>query len=59
MFRFQGQEHSVPEDLGLAASKKLLEEIYRGGCVDSTYQWLTTLYMALAQKDVSKFLTGK
>lgn len=36
----------------------MLEEIYRGGCVDSTFQWITVLFMALAQKDVSKFLTG-
>lgn len=53
-----GEDPSVPEDLGRAAAQKLLEEIYRGGCVDSSFQWITTLFMALAQKDVSKFLTG-
>ena len=37
---------------------KLLDEIYRGGCVDSSFQWLVALYMALGQKDVSKFLIG-
>jgi RNA 3'-terminal phosphate cyclase-like protein len=51
--------HSVPEDIGKEAANRLLEEIYRGGNVDSTFQWLVPLYMALAQKDVSKFLTGK
>lgn len=37
---------------------KLLDEVFRGGCVDSAFQWLVVLYMALAQKDVSKFLIG-
>lgn len=54
-----GSDPSVPEDLGVAAAQKLLEEIYRGGCVDSSFQWITALFMALGQKDVSKFLTGK
>lgn len=54
-----GMDPSVPEDLGVAAAQKLLEEIYRGGCVDSSFQWITALFMALGQKDVSKFLTGK
>lgn len=57
-FIFKGEDPSIPEDLGAMAAQKLLEEIYRGGCVDSTFQWLTALYMALGQKDVSKFLTG-
>lgn len=51
-------ETSVPEDLGKDAAHKLLDEIYRGGCVDSSFQWLVTLFMALGQKDVSKFMTG-
>lgn len=54
----QGKEPSVPEDLGREAAYRLLDEIYRGGCVDSTFQWLTILFMALGQKDVSKYLTG-
>lgn len=53
-----GVDPSVPEDLGKEAANKLLDEIYRGGCMDSSYQWLCALYMALGQKDVSKFLTG-
>lgn len=55
---FQGETVTTPEDLGVNAAHKLLEEIYRGGCVDSTFQWLTALYMALGQKNISKFLTG-
>lgn len=53
-----GEDPTVPEDLGKAAAHKLLEEIYRGGCVDSSFQWITALFMALSAKDVSKFLTG-
>lgn len=54
----EGGEPSVPEDLGKEAAHKLLDEIYRGGCVDSSFQWLAALFMALGQKNVSKFLTG-
>lgn len=55
---FQGEPVSLPEDLGALAADKLLEEIYRGGCVDSTFQWLATLYMALGQKNISKMTLG-
>ncbi|XP_067634927.1 probable RNA 3'-terminal phosphate cyclase-like protein [Eurosta solidaginis] len=54
----EGKDPSVPEDLGREAAMKLLDEIYRGGCCDSSYQWLITLFMTLSQKNVSKFLTG-
>lgn len=54
----QGESVTIPEDLGTIAAYKLLEEVYRGGCVDSTFQWLTVLYMALGQKNISKFITG-
>ncbi|XP_053658782.1 probable RNA 3'-terminal phosphate cyclase-like protein [Anopheles marshallii] len=49
---------SIPEDVGREAGMKLLDEVFRGGCVESAFQWLVVLYMALAQKDVSKFLIG-
>lgn len=48
----------LPEDLGKNCAKLLLEEIYRGGCVDSTNQSLALLYMTLGQQDVSKTLLG-
>jgi len=48
----------VPEDLGKSAAMLLLQEVYRGGCVDSTHQSLALLYMALGQMDVSKVLLG-
>lgn len=55
----QGQGSAVlPEDLGRNCAKLLLEEIYRGGCVDSTNQSLVLLLMTLGQQDVSKVLLG-
>lgn len=55
----QGEGVSViPEDLGKEAAEMLLEEIYRGGCVDSRHQSLALLYMILGHRDVSKILTG-
>ncbi|XP_029920785.1 RNA 3'-terminal phosphate cyclase-like protein isoform X2 [Myripristis murdjan] len=55
----QGQGDPVlPEDLGRDCAKLLLEEIYRGGCVDSSNQSLALLFMTLGQQDVSKALLG-
>uniref|UniRef100_A0A8D2L6V4 RNA terminal phosphate cyclase like 1 n=1 Tax=Varanus komodoensis TaxID=61221 RepID=A0A8D2L6V4_VARKO len=55
----QGQGTPVlPEDLGTNCAKLLLEEIHRGGCVDSTNQTLLLLLMTLGQQDVSKVLLG-
>ena len=49
---------AVPEELGELAAQRLLQEIYRGGCVDSTFQTLPALLMALGKSNVSKFQTG-
>lgn len=49
---------SVAEDLGEKAALLLLEEIYRGGCIDSSNQHLALLLMALGPKDVSRILLG-
>ena len=49
---------TIPEDLGKLSAKLLLEEIYRGGCIDSTCQGMTSLFMVLGQQDVSKVKTG-
>ena len=54
----QGSEPTVPEDLGQEGAKQLLEEVYRGGCVDSTAQSLGLLMMALGPRDVSRLVTG-
>jgi len=52
------KEPILPEDLGLNAAKALLEEIFRGGCVDSTAQHLALLLAALGPKDVARVVTG-
>lgn len=52
------KEPTLPETLGIAAAKLLLEEIFRGGCVDSTSQSLALLLAALGPKDVSRVVTG-
>ncbi|XP_044752691.1 probable RNA 3'-terminal phosphate cyclase-like protein [Coccinella septempunctata] len=53
-----GEEPSLPEDLGEAASQRLCKEIFLGGVVDSTSQALAILFMALGPQDVSKIVTG-
>ena len=47
-------ETTLPEDLGKECALKLLDEINRGGAVDSAFQWILALWMALGQKDVSE-----
>ncbi len=54
----KGSNPTVPEDLALEGAKHLLEEIYRGGCVDSNIQTLALLMMCLGPRDVSKIVTG-
>ncbi|XP_063238044.1 RNA 3'-terminal phosphate cyclase-like protein [Bacillus rossius redtenbacheri] len=51
-------EVSVPEDIGKLAAFNLMEEIYRGGCVDSTFQSIAAMLMTLSPKDVSKIVVG-
>ncbi|XP_022248586.1 RNA 3'-terminal phosphate cyclase-like protein [Limulus polyphemus] len=53
-----GKGPSIAEDVGKEAAMLLLEEVYRGGYVDSNNQGLACLFMALGQTDVSKILTG-
>ncbi|OAD52816.1 putative RNA 3'-terminal phosphate cyclase-like protein [Eufriesea mexicana] len=48
----------VPEDIGKEAAMKLIDEIYRNGCIDSPFQAMTAVFMALGKKDVSKVVTG-
>ncbi|CAL1530335.1 unnamed protein product [Lymnaea stagnalis] len=57
--RGSGESPTVPEDLGKRAAMALLQEIHRGGCVDSTSQSLAALMMVLGQQDVSKLQTGE
>lgn len=51
-------EVTTPEDVASFASRLLLEELSRGGCIDSKHQWLVALLMALGKEDVSKCLFG-
>nr|XP_045619769.1 RNA 3'-terminal phosphate cyclase-like protein [Procambarus clarkii] len=51
-------ETKLPEDVGREAAWGLLEEIYRGGCVDTLCQPFVLLCMALTPKDVSKIVLG-
>lgn len=53
-----GEDPSIPEDVGVAAAQRLLYEIYLGGVTDSTCQAVAILCMALGQQDVSKFVIG-
>lgn len=46
------------EEVGEEAALRLLEEIRRGGCVDSYSQCLVLLFMVLGPKDVSKIMLG-
>jgi len=48
-----------PEEIGKQAAFLLLQDILKGGCVDSTNQWLVLLLMVLCQEDVSKVRLGK
>ncbi|XP_054287364.1 probable RNA 3'-terminal phosphate cyclase-like protein [Macrosteles quadrilineatus] len=48
----------APDDMGRQLAWTLLEEVSRGGCVDSSFQSLACLYMSLTQKDVSQFVSG-
>ncbi|PSN55155.1 RNA 3'-terminal phosphate cyclase-like protein [Blattella germanica] len=51
-------EPSVPEEIGRQAAFLLLEEIFRGGCVTSTFQSFAALFMTMSPKDVSKCMLG-
>ncbi|XP_024878230.1 probable RNA 3'-terminal phosphate cyclase-like protein [Temnothorax curvispinosus] len=48
----------VPEDLGKEAAMKLLDEIFRNGCIDSAFQSMTAAFMALGKKDICKVIIG-
>uniref|UniRef100_A0A8R1XS80 RNA 3'-terminal phosphate cyclase-like protein n=1 Tax=Onchocerca volvulus TaxID=6282 RepID=A0A8R1XS80_ONCVO len=48
----------VPEDVGRIAACQLLDQIFAGGCVDTTAQALVVTFMTLCEKDVSTYLFG-
>lgn len=51
-------DQTIPEEVGECAAKHLLDEIYKGGCTNSSAQALAASFMALCDKDVSKYLFG-
>eukprot|EP00887_Chlorella_sp_A99_P003908 scaffold11.g3908.t1 len=52
------EEQLVPEDLGRRAAYALLEEVSRGGVVDSTHQSLALLLCALGPEEVNEVRLG-
>lgn len=52
------EQGELPEDIGKEAAIQLLEEIRRGGVVDSYHQPLVILLMALGPEDVCKVRFG-
>lgn len=48
----------TPEDLALRASRELLLEIQRAGCVDRKHQWIALLFMVLGSEDVGRIKIG-
>jgi RNA 3'-terminal phosphate cyclase-like protein len=48
----------LPEDIGRETALQLLEEVWKGGVVDSTHQPLVLLLMVLGPEDVSKVRFG-
>jgi len=45
------KEFTLPEDLGQRAAHSMLDEIFTGGCVDSTNQWAAFLLMSVSAAD--------
>ncbi|KAG8733354.1 hypothetical protein FRC10_000291 [Ceratobasidium sp. 414] len=54
-----GEGGAVPNDIGYAASRALLAEIQRGGCVDRHHQWLVLLLMVLGSEDIGRCRMGE
>jgi RNA 3'-terminal phosphate cyclase-like protein len=48
----------LPEDLGKRGACMLLEEIRRGGCIDTSCQSLALVWMCLTPEDVSRIRLG-
>jgi RNA 3'-terminal phosphate cyclase-like protein len=57
LHKSQNRSHH-PEDVGERVSKLLLEEIEKGGCVDTLHQHIVLLLMILCPEDVSRVRLG-
>ncbi|KAK7693725.1 hypothetical protein QCA50_003297 [Cerrena zonata] len=49
----------TPEDIALLASRALLKEVSRGGCIDRKHQTLALLWMVLGSEDVGRVRMGE
>ena len=49
----------TPEDIALLASRALLAEVQKGGCVDRHHQSLVLLMMVLGSEDVGRCRMGE
>mmetsp|Transcript_4571 Transcript_4571/g.11776 ORF Transcript_4571/g.11776 Transcript_4571/m.11776 type:complete len:410 (-) Transcript_4571:153-1382(-) len=56
--REKARGRELPEELGTRCAYTLLEEIRRGGCIDTCSQSLAFLWMALSPEDVSRIRVG-
>lgn len=54
-----GAAQVVPEDLGTSTARLLLEEVGKGGCIDTAHQPIALLLMALGPEDVSRVRIGQ
>jgi len=54
-----GGAGELPEDVGKATAMLLMQEILKGGCVDTAHQSFVFLLMALSPEDVTKVRIGK
>lgn len=49
----------APEDIGLEATRALIAEVNKGGCVDRKHQTLVLLMMVLGSEDVGRCRMGE
>ena len=49
----------TPEDVALDASRALLSEIRRGGCIDRKHQGMVLTLMLLGSEDVARCRMGE
>ena len=49
----------TPEDTALPASRALLSEVEKGGCVDRQHQTFVLLYMVLGSEDIGRCRMGE
>lgn len=53
-----GRQRTTAEEVADNAISAMFEELWFGGCIDSSFQSIVLLYMALRQKDVSRVVLG-